>query len=285
MTRRFLSLLENLSAQLLVSAVGLFLMVVSCASLAYAQPKVDSSVISSVDTISDADRWYHRGLSAYLERDYLLARENWLKAAQSQHPKALFNLALLHDRGQLPDSSAQQALKLFKQAANLNYAPAYRQWSRLVRKDNPELAERILSGAPDQQTRQTTKAAQTQQADEVSKQHIIGAINQQMVQPSLQNGTYRTEDWIRRQHDDAWTIQLLAYRNEQDVHRFIEQNSIIKDVAYFVDMDNQGEQYKLLYGVFPTRAAAEQARADLPADLRSQGPWLRRYADIKRALK
>ena len=59
------------------------------------------------DLFQQAD--YAAGLQAYLDEDYQVARTHWLKAAQANDAKSMFNLGLLHERGLISGADEQKA--------------------------------------------------------------------------------------------------------------------------------------------------------------------------------
>ncbi len=293
MLRRVYTLPALTTAQLFSTiAVGLFLIaqvfVVSVAMAdnvvgGYSEKADKSSVLSD-----NASTIYRQGLQAYLNNDYVLAYRNWSNAAALKHPKSIFNLALMHERQQIPngESSQEKAVELYKQAANLNYLPSYRYWARLVEDKQPELAQRILNNSGIEKNVVEDVAEQAIDTslanDNDSRQTIIGSIASVDVPAS---DSYLKHQWILQQQDSDWTIQLLAYRNETDVLNFIDDNALVEKTAYFIHYEGNTPWYKLVHGVYSSRAEAEQARAEMPSHLISLKPWLRRYSDIKKQLE
>ena len=283
--------------RLQIHAMGFFywllaLVVLVAANQAYAQVVVNDStsqnelnldaVTSTQSLQREAEQLYDQGLRAYLQEDYVTAHSTWLMAARNKHAKSQFNLALMHERQQVPNeqSSKQEALALYKQAANANYQPAYVYWARLVEKDNPELAQRIRNNTlkkPQQNQIKTSPSAAIGQAKNIAPATAkTPSADKMIAKPPAHLLTktplYRRDNWILQQADDRWTVQLLAYRNETKLLDFIDRFSLVKDSAYFTEHARGIYWYKLIYGVYASKAEAAAARSKLPQTVRNEGP-------------
>ena len=67
---------------------------------------------------------YKDGLQAYIDGDFVLAQEFWLKAANVKDAKSMFNLGLLHEKDKLDNASLDKALNWYRLASDNGYAPA-----------------------------------------------------------------------------------------------------------------------------------------------------------------
>ena len=90
-------------------------------------------------------------------------------------------------------------------------------------------------------------------------------------------------DWIRAQPAGRFTLQLLVSRSEEAVQAFIRQHGLQGDLAYF-HRQQGGEGYILLYGSYPSSAAAQVAITTLPARVQRDKPWPRSFASVQAQL-
>jgi DamX protein len=98
-----------------------------------------------------------------------------------------------------------------------------------------------------------------------------------------QAGLHR-EPWIRSQPAGHYTLQLLGTRNEDSVGRFVRDHELEGELAYFRRLHEGADWFTLLYGSFPSRAAAEAAVAGLPSPIRTAKPWPRTFASVQAQL-
>jgi DamX protein len=57
------------------------------------------------------------------------------------------------------------------------------------------------------------------------------------------------------------------------------------EIAYYETTFQGKPWYQLLYGLYPTKQAAEKAAAELPENIRRAGPWIRKMSTIQQAIK
>ena len=94
------------------------------------------------------------------------------------------------------------------------------------------------------------------------------------------------EAWLLRQPPKSYSLQLLGSRNEKSVTRFIEDNRLDpRQTAYYRGNFKDSEWFVLLYGLYPSRSAALEARERLPAALRKSKPWPRSLESVHSAIR
>jgi len=267
MRKFLLSLSKPLFKRLgFLSAVGL--VVVFLSNVAYAQENL----------LENAD--YSKGLAAYLDEDYQSARAHWLNAAKQNDAKSMFNLGLLHERKLISNPEQQKADKWYRLAGKLGYGVAdYHLALLLLSRGDTQQAQSLL-------VRSTNSgfalAKEQLEKMNVSVADLVNTVSTPTVASSRDsNGSYLTEDWISQRKPTSWTIQMLAFKDLNKVHDFIQQNKIQDKAAYFIETSGDGVYYKLIYGVYNTKQQANQARQSLSSDLKQFGPWLRTIASVQ----
>jgi DamX protein len=97
----------------------------------------------------------------------------------------------------------------------------------------------------------------------------------------------RREKWLLTQDPESYTIQIMGVHHEQSLLDFIKRNQALKqgEVAYYETLFQGRPWYQLLYGIYPTKQAAQVAADELPENIRRAGPWMRRLATIQQAIK
>ena len=91
-------------------------------------------------------------------------------------------------------------------------------------------------------------------------------------------------DWLARQPDDHYTLQLLGARARETVQRFLDRHGDRLEL-HTVQTRREGAAWHLvLTGSYPDRDAAAAAIEALPAGLRGLKPWPRRFEQIRAEL-
>lgn len=270
------------SAQLCVFIIGLFCVpAISLAAVVYTE------IDKSSKNFDKLEQMHSVAFAAYLNEDYQIAYEKWQEAAKKKHAKSLFNLALMHDRGQVPNgkSSKERALDLYKRSANANYLPAYRYWANMVEKDRPELAKRIRNVLRESLPKTESSSLITGNTNDSNVENSTKNSQKRVVKAEqTAANSFNREQWISQQGDRNWTIQIVAYRNEVQLLNFADQHNLSERAAYFKETTKDKSWYKLILGSFSSKEKAEKARSDLPKSVQSEGPWLRQFKDIKSAI-
>ncbi len=92
-----------------------------------------------------------------------------------------------------------------------------------------------------------------------------------------------TEDagW-RALGDEAASLQVFASSSEAEVRALAARYRWQRPVALLAFERGGQRWYTLLYGQFPSAAAASQALGEVPAALHAARPWARRLGEIRR---
>ena len=99
--------------------------------------------------------------------------------------------------------------------------------------------------------------------------------------------TVEREKWLLSQDATSYTIQIMGVHNEQSLMDFIKKNHLLEQnqIAYYESTFQGMAWFQLLYGIYPTKQAAELAVDKLPEDIRRAGPWIRRMSAVQHAIK
>lgn len=85
--------------------------------------------------------------------------------------------------------------------------------------------------------------------------------------------------------DNGFTLQMLGARSEESVIRFIQSQAQPQRFYRFKTL-HQGEPWHVVvYGQYPTRAAATEAVRGLPAALKDRNPWARTISSVKEDIR
>lgn len=92
------------------------------------------------------------------------------------------------------------------------------------------------------------------------------------------------QDWIRAQAPGHHTLQLLVSSSEDAVRAFIAQHGLQGELVWYPRRQQGQDRYVLLYGSYPSSAAARAAIAGLPARVQRDQPWPRSFASVQAEL-
>jgi len=86
--------------------------------------------------------------------------------------------------------------------------------------------------------------------------------------------------WLRAQVPGHYTVQLAGTYSKAAMRRFIRKHDLGADAAWYRSTHRGRPWYVVVYGLYPTRAAARAALAALPRPLRKLKPWTRSIASV-----
>lgn len=92
-----------------------------------------------------------------------------------------------------------------------------------------------------------------------------------------------SSQWLVRQRDDAFTLQLFALEHLDQVERMMARHPSL--MVHVLDLRDDSPRFRVLHGSFDSRQAAVAAHEGLPQSLRSRQSRadVKRFADLKSA--
>lgn len=105
------------------------------------------------------------------------------------------------------------------------------------------------------------------------------------VVPTEHAPEFRDSDWVKAQKPDAWTIQVMAAREEEAVKRFLAGREDRGDFAYFVFPQEGSTWYVVTLGSYPTRELADGIAASKGLEPGAGGTFPRRLSVYQEALQ
>ena len=80
-------------------------------------------------------------------------------------------------------------------------------------------------------------------------------------------------------------MQLLGLSDRAKAERFVRERGIAAQASILTTRLNGRPFFLIVYGAYPTRAAAVAAMGQLPAKLKDTQPWVRSVGSLRSALK
>jgi len=90
--------------------------------------------------------------------------------------------------------------------------------------------------------------------------------------------------WILEQNPDHYTLQMVAGNNINTLRSFIREYPLDKPLAIYHTIRKGKTWFGLIQHSYPNKHAALEARRQLPAALRQQNPWLRKFSALQKDL-
>ena len=109
-------------------------------------------------------------------------------------------------------------------------------------------------------------------------QRPIAVVTPAETSPTISD--FLQKDWVMAQTTSHYTVQLMGSWDRDKVHEFIEQYSLVGDIAVFASMRNGQVWHVLVYGSFKNKQAALKASVGWPAPLNTLPSWLRRFHSV-----
>ena len=95
----------------------------------------------------------------------------------------------------------------------------------------------------------------------------------------------RNETWLVEQPAGSFTVQLLALNKEHVLRKVLKKLPDTGEMAYYRFQRGDNYLYGLLFGVYPTYEAAQQARARIPKALGPVQPWVRKMSVVQEEIR
>ncbi len=150
---------------------------------------------------------------------------------------------------------------------------------------NPYVAPLVLgplqledeSKTNEEQTVQPTGKAQEKPADEVQ----VTPANENIIESKTPLDSKR----LLQQSPDAFTIQVVASANKENLFAFADKNLANKQTAFYEKSVNDKIWYALVYGVFSTRENALAEIKTLPSNVQKNQPYPLQIRSIQQVLR
>jgi uncharacterized protein len=253
------------------------------------------------------------GLRAFAEQDYHQASEIWLPLSEQGDARATFYLSLLYAQGKGVERNPALALEFLAAAAREGLAAAqfnlgshYNRgdgvpeepaqtvywWRKASEQDMPRaqhnLAGLYLIGRGVDRDESMARYWYRRAAanGSMASAETLALLDRQQKKLPKDNGEGAlSHAWVEAQPAQNFTLQLAAMDSIESVKKFLQHYKLPRQVAVYRYQAKGKQYYGISYGRFDTRRLAHAAAAELPAGLRRNGPWPRRFAEIQRLLR
>ena len=100
---------------------------------------------------------------------------------------------------------------------------------------------------------------------------------------NIKNGKIRNTDWLLKQPEDRYTIQLTMSSQQSRAEKFISEQPQTGNYAVYRKQGRINEWYVVVFGIYKDRA---EAKAD-SLTMKSEGvsPWIRTLAAVHTEIK
>jgi len=92
-------------------------------------------------------------------------------------------------------------------------------------------------------------------------------------------------NWLLKQKNTDWTLQLLGAREAETLLIFSRQHSLTNNAAWYKTWLKGKPYYVLVYGNYANRDLARDAISTLPKKLRSIKPWAKSIKSVQQSIK
>lgn len=95
----------------------------------------------------------------------------------------------------------------------------------------------------------------------------------------------RDSSWIQTQDPGHYVLQMIAFRNEDNAQRYVENLDLEGDRAVYKSLMNGKAIYKVIYGNFENHKASLRGRRALPSKYRETKPFPRSFEFIQNEIQ
>lgn len=117
---------------------------------------------------------------------------------------------------------------------------------------------------------------------------FIIAILTTLVPAQAQADEWNKAQWLMRQSEKAFSLQLVTLSSKQQIERFVAEEPALKDypVAYYRYQKEGQLLYVVTLGVFADAASAQQVKESLQLGLVApEEPWIRPMDEIQAQIR
>ena len=82
-----------------------------------------------------------------------------------------------------------------------------------------------------------------------------------------------------------YTLQIMASSQMVTIQNFVKSHHLGFAAKTYQTTARDNPLYVLIYGNYPTRAAAQAAKSHLPTNVQAMHPWVRSFGDIQQAIR
>jgi septal ring-binding cell division protein DamX len=233
---------------------------------------------------------YAEAEAAYLAHDYQRTKAIVGPRAIAGEPWAQYTLGYMYYYGQGVALDSQMAKHWIQLAAKQNYAPAQYALDRMTSQQPPRdvsmdssisdgVVSGVAAGMDKQQAAQPSSQPMATTTSPTPPATIMGPAGASQTEQA-DNGI-KGHNWIAAQDPQQFTVQLIGFGNEMAAIRYIHNNHLESQSAYYSTRRFGRPWFAVIYGKFSSRDAAHQALKRLPSVLRSASPWVRSFRDIQ----
>ena len=254
------------------------------------------------------------GVLAYRVNDSASALRWWRQAASAGHTDAHYRLGLLLTREPQQAAAADQAFEAaaakqhplacfalgtrlaardlhaargwLECVARQGYAPAQYNLARLYSDDTLHTAD--LDAARHWYAAAAPSFAPAAEALAILPPSSPRAAPAPAATSTTSNAvtvTLHDREWVMAQPASAYTVQIASGTSEAVLRALLRRELKGGDAACVEEHPSARQSFSAIVGVYADRASAEQARAALPATLRANSPWVRRFSALQQALR
>ena len=95
----------------------------------------------------------------------------------------------------------------------------------------------------------------------------------------------RGDAWIMAQPEGAYTVQVASGASAEVLIALLRSQLRAVDAACVRERPTSRQPFSAIVGTYPDRDTANRALANLPASLRANHPWVRRFGTLQQALR
>lgn len=147
--------------------------------------------------------------------------------------------------------------------------------------DKAEVIEQVAE--PAVETVETTAESLAGTGDQIEPQTVPTPIAE--VEVDVEETPAPELEWLMRQPDNYYTLQMMALVDKPTVLRFVKKHQIAEQSSTYPITRRGKVLTVLVYGSYASRAEANEAAKALPKSWGVGQPWIRRFSEARSDLK
>jgi len=94
----------------------------------------------------------------------------------------------------------------------------------------------------------------------------------------------QASSWVKKQNPKRYTLQIAGSHDLKKLKSLAALLNNNNNTAYYHTHKKGKNWYNLIYGVYPSRGAAQKNIKTLPNEFKQWSPWIRRFSEVQKKM-
>ncbi|MFV2058136.1 MAG: SPOR domain-containing protein, partial [Thiohalomonadales bacterium] len=111
--------------------------------------------------------------------------------------------------------------------------------------------------------------------------HTVGVTPTSARHKQKKSEKLQASSWVKKQNPKRYTLQIAGSHDLEKLKSLAALLNNSNNTAYYHTHKKGKSWYNLIYGVYPSRGAAQKKIKTLPNEFKQWSPWIRRFSEVQ----